>query len=91
MADYFQEFPHAEIRDDNGDYFNTVADAVKAGHPVENIWSVVECAGTITYGPSRHYINRLGYVATVFSHDGDTYYHEECEIEEDAEEDSADD
>lgn len=83
MADYFQDFPFEEIRREDGNYFNLVSDAIAAGHTLDHIWSVTESEGTVTYGPSRHYINRLGYIATAEAHDDDTYYHEEPEEDED--------
>lgn len=81
MADHFTDFPFEEIRQEpDGDYFDSVQQALDAGYALTQIWSVVECDGTWTYGPSHHYINRLGYIATVEHHDGDTYYHEKLEI-----------
>ena len=73
-----KEFPFDEIRDQHGDYFSTVADAKKhSGYDESHIWSVTECEGAWSYGPSHHYINLIGYIATHESHDGNTYYEEE--------------
>ena len=73
-----QEFPFDEIRDQHGDYFSTVADAKKhSGYDESHIWSVTECEGAWSYGPSHHYVNLIGYIATHESHDGNTYYEEE--------------
>jgi hypothetical protein len=78
-TDTYEDFPYEEIRDDvvggNGNYFNLVSDAVKAGFTLDHIWSVTEEDDVMTYGPSHHYINRLGYVCTNERHDGETYYH----------------
>lgn len=91
MADYYQDFPFEEIRKRNGDYFDTAEDAMAAGYAESQVWSVIESEGTYTYGPSYHYINRLGYIATKEHHDGNTYYHEvDPEYEEDDEDDESD-
>ena len=82
MADHFSEFPFEEIRRRDGNYFDTVEEAMRAGYKETQIWSVVESEGTYTYGPSFHYINRLGYVATKEHHDNETYYHDESGKEE---------
>ena len=72
-----QEFPFEEIRDEHGDYFLTVADAKKhSGYDESHIWSVTESDGTWSYGPSEHYINLIGFIATHEAHDGNTYYEE---------------
>ncbi len=69
-------FPFDEIRaEPNGDYFDSVADAMAAGFDLDQVWSVVHGDGdSYCYGPSHHYVNLLGYVATTERHDGDTYY-----------------
>ena len=73
-----QEFPFDEIRDQHGDYFSTVADAKKhSGYDESHIWSVTECEGAWSYGPSHHYVNLIGYIATHEAHDGNSYYEEE--------------
>lgn len=79
MSDHFTEFPFDEIRDADGNYFATVDQAKAAGFDDDQIWSVVECEGSYTYGPSHHWVNLLGFVATHERHDGCTYYHEELE------------
>ena len=80
MTDHNKDFPFAEKRQESGDYFDTVQQAIDAGFALTQIWSVVECDGSWTYGPSHHYVNLIGYIATDEHHDGDTYYHEEAEI-----------
>ena len=75
----YEDFPFEEIRNGyfggNGDLFDTVKDAMDAGFELNQIWSVTEADDVITYGPSHHYINRLGYVCTNERHDSNTYYH----------------
>ena len=72
-----QEFPYEEIRKDTGDFFDSIAEAKAAGFKESQIWSVTEYEDTFTYGPSRHWVNLLGYVATVEHHDDNTYFFEE--------------
>ena len=70
-----EEFPFEEIRDEQGDYFLTIEDAKKhTGHDESHIWSVTEHDNTWCYGPSHHYVNLIGYLATHEAHDGNTYY-----------------
>ena len=69
-----EDFPFDEIRDENGDYFDTAQDVMNAGHSITQVWSVSEEAGVFTYGPHHHYINVIGFVATREHHDGETYY-----------------
>lgn len=80
------QFPFDEIRDTgnaDGDYFYTLEEALimveKLGLPgTENhVWSVCEGDNGFTYGPSHHYIDRLGYIVTREQHDGDTYYYDD--------------
>lgn len=78
-----QDFPFDEIRDATGDYFRSVADAMKAGYQESQIWSVAIADGegpngedAFTYGPSHHYVNVMGYIATNEHHDSNTYYEE---------------
>lgn len=68
------DFPYDEVRDANGDYFHTVSEATKLGFKINQVWSVTMHEDTICYGPSHHYVNLLGYVATQDSHDGKTYF-----------------
>lgn len=75
------DFPFKEIRDHNGDFFNTRAQAMQeTGYSEDHIWSILqeddENNWYFTYGPSRHYVNLLGYIATKEKHDGNTYYTE---------------
>jgi len=78
-----QDFPFDEIRDATGNYFASVADAKKAGYQESQIWSVAIGDGegpngedVYTYGPSFHYVNVMGYIATNEHHDDETYYDE---------------
>lgn len=82
MAEYMQSFPFEEIRRPDGNYFDTAEEAIEAGYKESQVWSVIESEGTYTYGPSYHYINRLGYIATKEHHDGETYYHEHVDTDE---------
>lgn len=84
MADHFEDFPYEDIRQKDGNLFDTLDQAKGAGYAENQIWSVVvdDDSNTWTYGPAHHYINRMGFVATVETHDGDTYYHETWDPEE---------
>jgi hypothetical protein len=68
------EFPFKEIRNENGDFFNSWMEAKLAGFQDTQIWSVTESDGTWCYGPPHHYVNRIGYIATAEHHDNNTYY-----------------
>lgn len=83
---HIKDFPFEEIRDANGDYFNKPSDAIALGYKLDQIWSVIEEGGTYVYGPSYHFVNRIGFIATKETHDGDTYYVEEPEDFEDEDE-----
>ena len=78
---HHEEFPFDEIRDDDGDYFATVERAkTLTGYDESHIWSITETNDvypTYCYGPSHHYVNLIGYIATHEAHDGNTYYEEE--------------
>ncbi len=78
-----QDFPFDEIRNATGDYFASVTEAMKAGYQESQIWSVAIADGegpngedAYTYGPSFHYVNVMGYIATKEHHDDETYYEE---------------
>jgi hypothetical protein len=71
------EFPFEEIKDVNGDYFTSVTHALEHGFDENQVWSVVIEDDVWVYGPSHHYINLIGYIATEEHHDGDTYYEEQ--------------
>jgi len=78
--DHYCEFPFNEIRDAHGDYFHSLKDLLELGYSRNQIWSVVEAQGDdgsewTIYGPSHHYVNRLGLVGTREKHDEETYYH----------------
>lgn len=80
------DFPYEEIRDKNGDYFLTLEAAKAAGHEEDNIWVVIindaideetgEEITHYTYTHPRHYVNKIGYVATgeAREHDDEEYY-----------------
>ena len=89
-------FPFEEIRNKSGNMYDTAEEAMRfTGYDRSHIWSVVDCDdeeyngerfGFAEYGPSHHYVNILGFIATKEKHDGDTYF-TECysmgEVEED--------
>ena len=70
----YMDFPFDEIRRESGDYFDTIQQAREAGYSDNQIWSVTEDNNTFCYGPSRHWVNLLGYVATAEKHNDNTYY-----------------
>lgn len=78
------DFPYEEIRDHNGDYFRSPDHAMTVTGLSENhIWSVTEGDEDVSvflYGPSHHYINLIGYIATKEEHDGNTYYEEKIDM-----------
>lgn len=79
-------FPYKEILNEWDEMFHTAEQAMRhTGYGKSHVWSVVEDEDLIedgkrysiqTYGPSRHFVNRLGYVVTVEEHDDETYYTE---------------
>lgn len=72
------DFPFEEIRKPDGNMFDTVQDALAAGYLENQIWSIAtgDEGDVWVYGPSYHFINVLGYIATAQPHDGNTYYEE---------------
>ena len=84
-TDHYMDFPFEEIRDSDGNYFQSYADALLAGYDDDQIWSVVHGDESVTVGPPHHYVNVLGYIATKERHNGMTYYHEPPEPKEDDE------
>jgi len=79
MATHETDFPYTEVREPSGNYWQTIQQALDAGHSEDQIWSV--CAEDVaddavawTYGPSHHYVNLIGYTVTQERHDGETYY-----------------
>jgi hypothetical protein len=53
-------------------------EAMDAGYADTQIWSITESdEGSWCYGPPYHYVNLIGFIATMAHHDGDTYYIEE--------------
>ena len=73
-------FPFEEQRRESGAFFSTIQEAKDLGFTEDQIWSVVitdhDEGYTYTFGPSHHWIDLLGYVATNEKHDGNTYYEE---------------
>lgn len=79
------EFPFDEIKDANGNYFETINEAKKATRLNEDhIWSVIEFdeGDGVSIGPSHHYVNLIGYIVTEEAHDGETYYEETFDFED---------
>ena len=99
MPDYNEDFPFAEIRDnggEDGDYFHGLDDALQMVKKLnlpegeKHIWSVVHGdddgnISSMSYGPSHHWVNLAGYTITREAHDGETYYHETWERDDDDE------
>tara|TARA_B110000902_G_scaffold192926_1_gene218630 strand:+ start:84 stop:404 length:321 start_codon:yes stop_codon:yes gene_type:complete len=97
MTIYKQDFPFVEHSrlsangDQDGDYANSQQELRDRGYAESQIWSVIECddeyredgqrISVYVYGPSDHFVNKIGYIATEEHHDGDTYYEEEMEME----------
>ena len=84
MTYIVDDFPYEEIRKPDGDLFNTIKEMQEAGFVESQMWSVVEGeadnnTSIWVYGPSHHYVNRLGYIATAEHHDNDTYYEDKEE------------
>lgn len=72
------DFPFDEIRREDGNYFDNVIEAVEAGYETSQIWSITEGDDdSWCYGPPYHYVNHIGFIATMAHHDGATYYIEE--------------
>lgn len=74
-------FPYEELRDLDGNYFPSWKATSLAGYPDNQIWSVVEDNNVFTYGPPHHCVNVLGFIATEETHDGETYFTEDCRRE----------
>jgi len=79
----FADFPFEEIRRPDDNMFNSWKEAEQAGFKENQIWSVTDCDGDWTYGPPTHYVNIIGFIATAETHDGETYYHELEDRDED--------
>lgn len=82
---HYEPFPFTELRKPDGDYFTAPAEALRCGFVPTQIWSIVESDEDglwYVYGPSTHYVNIIGYVATAEHHDGKTYYHEQLKTAE---------
>jgi len=89
----YAEFPFNQIHGDDGDFFHRPADLKARGYAESQIWSVVVTDEDesldpdddrwiyYVYGPSGHYVNVLGYIATEEHHDGKTYYQEAVQME----------
>lgn len=79
MAGYFAgDFPFETV----GGYA-CVQDAVAAGYDRNQIWSVAFCGTITSYGPAHHTTGIDHYVVTNERHDGDTYYEESDDGDED--------
>ena len=85
----YTDFPFDEIRSEDGDYFNSSQELLDLGFKNNQIWSVIFTEadhpafyGTYTYGPSHHYVNVLGFIATRETHDNNTYFEERIDINE---------
>ena len=86
MQVFKEDFPFDEVRDPDGNYFDSIEDAKKhTGLSEEHIWSVVEFdeGDGLSYGPSHHYVNLIGYTVTEEKHDGETYYEYAFEFDDD--------
>ena len=91
MTYHKADFPFEEIKDSAGNYFNSQSHLRKLGYAESQIWSVIEGdeeyredgqrISTYVYGPSQHFVNKVGYVATKEHHDDETYYEETMEME----------
>ena len=91
VKDMFYEntdFPYEEIRRADGNYFDSVEEALTIAKDEYNIWSVIDDEIEVdnkryvvfTYGPSRHYVNVIGFVVTKEAHNGNTYFEEYLEM-----------
>ena len=77
-------FPFDEIRD-KGNYFLHLSPILELGYKRSQIWSVatptIEEGSPVhsqfVYGPSHHFVDVIGYIATEEHHDNQTYYIEE--------------
>jgi hypothetical protein len=86
MADTIIEgdFPFQEIRRADENYFDSWQEAKDAGYDDDQIWSITEGdENSWSYGPPHHYINHIGHIATQERHDGQTYYIETWEVDDD--------
>ena len=72
-----QHFPFEEIRQESGDYFDYIWQLRDLGYADTQIWTVTVHDDTWCWGPSHHWVNPIGYVATKEHHDNNTYYFEE--------------
>lgn len=70
------DFPFDEIRQESGDYFDSIDQARSAGYADSQIWSVCCHDDEWVYGPPFHWVNLIGYIATLEHHDRMTYYTE---------------
>jgi len=75
MEVYNEEFPFNELKNQHGDYYGTISEAVLDGFNLNQIWSVTEGdEQTYIYGPHNHFVNLIGYVCTLEKHNMNTYY-----------------
>jgi len=84
MALFYAEFPYEEIREKHTeDYFSTANQAWReTGYSLDHIWAISEEDGVWIYGPSHHYVNVVGYIATNEAHDDQTYFVEQTQVAE---------
>lgn len=91
MTEHQTPFPYEELS-----RHHTLSDIrLNTNAADDQIWSVIEHhdGNGCTYGPSHHWFNRLYYIVTSEVHDGDTYYEERWEMdnEDDNQEEDGDD
>lgn len=75
-----QDFPFEEHRGEGGQIFSRISELLDAGFETDQIWSITESGeddGCLVYGPSYHWVNLIGYIATTERHDNNTYYIED--------------
>lgn len=75
------QFPYEEIRAADGDYFPSQHAARMAGYLDNQIWSIAVVDDTWTFGPSHHWVNVIGYIATNETHDNKTYFDETITVD----------
>ena len=76
-----KDFTFEGIKDENGDFFNSTRELLDLGYVLSQIWSIGSEEGEdskeyFVFGPSHHYVNLIGFIATEERHDGRTYYEE---------------
>lgn len=79
---YAVEFPY-ELQ--NG--YASVQEALDAGWDRDQIWSIAYCGTVTTYGPAHHTVGIEYYGVTIERHDGDTYFEDDMDADENEGED----